>query len=170
MRGVGEFSNGLKNHVWYYSVVGWFENADPRYDYAMIILEDQTNTANLGWFGWKSSGHTGSVWNFGYPIWSYACAASPIEITNWCWNYLYGDDGNILNVHWGQLGYRIDTQGGHSGSPVYKYNGGDRRVVAVHAYGGTIRNWGTRIRSAVSGNICDWIGNHPSAFANHGCY
>lgn len=171
MSGIGNFPNGLKNHSWYYSVKGWFENADPRYDYAMIILQDLSSTASLGYFGWKSSGHSGGTWNFGYPTWWRDCADSPNPPE--CSNFLYGDDGVIATQNWGQLGHTSDTQPGHSGSPVYKYNNGDRRVIAIHAYGAgdTGQNWGTRIRSAVSENICDWIDTWHSSFANRPpCY
>lgn len=170
MKGVGNFPNGLKNHAWYYSVVGWTDWGDRDYDYGMIILEDLSSTANLGWLGWWSSNHSGGVWNFGYPIWSQTCAASPQPPL--CNDYLYGDDGTIQTQNWGQLGYSLDMTNGHSGSPVYKYNNGDRRVIAVNAYnaGSTGQNWGTRIRGAVSQNICNWIGTWPSAYQYHGCY
>jgi V8-like Glu-specific endopeptidase len=170
MKGIGTFPNGLKNHAWYYSVVGWTASGDRDYDYGMIILEDLSSTANLGWLGWWSSNHSGGAWNFGYPIWNQTCAASPQPPL--CNNYLYGDDGSVQTQNWGQLGVSIDSTNGHSGSPIYKYNNGDRRVIAIMAYnaGNTGQNWGTRIRSAVSQNICNWIGTWPSAYQSHGCY
>jgi V8-like Glu-specific endopeptidase len=168
--GIDSAPNGLKSAAWYYSVVGWTQNKDKNYDYGMIILEDRNDTAHLGWLGWWSSNHSGGVWNFGYPIWSQSCAASPLPPQ--CNNYLYGDDGSITTVNSHMLGYNLDMTNGHSGSPVYKYNGGDRRVIAVNAYnaGNSGQNWGTRIRSAVSQNICNWIGTWPSAYNYHGCY
>jgi V8-like Glu-specific endopeptidase len=168
--GVDTAPNGLKNSYWYFSVVGWTQNADKKYDYGMIVLEDRWDTAHLGWLGWWSSNHSGGVWNFGYPIWSQTCAASPAPPL--CNNYLYGDDGVIQTVNSHMLGYSLDMTNGQSGSPVYKYNGGDRRVIAINAYnaGSSGKNWGTRIRSAVSQNICNWIGSTPSAYNYHGCY
>ena len=170
MSGVGTEPNGLKNSSWYFSVKGWFESKKRNFDYGMIVLEDLQSTASLGWYGWWSSNHSGGAWNFGYPKWNQTCAASP-QPPN-CNNYLYGDDGSIVTQNWGQLGYSMDMQGGQSGSPVYKYNGGDRRVIAINAYnaGSSGQNWGTRIRSAVSQNICKWIGTFPSAFQFHSCY
>jgi V8-like Glu-specific endopeptidase len=170
MKGVGNFPNGLKNHAWYFSVVGWTDWGDRDYDYGMIVLEDTSSTAHLGWLGWWSSNHSGGAWNFGYPKPDQTCAASPEPPL--CNDYLYGDDGSIQTQNWGQLGYSMDMQNGQSGSPVYKYNGGDRRVIAINAYnaGGSGQNWGTRIRSAVSQNICNWIGASPSAYNDHGCY
>lgn len=169
MAGVGTQPNGLKNHSWYFSVKGWFEWGDRDYDYGMIVLEDSASTATLGWFGWWTSNHSGAAWNFGYPLWDQTCAASPEPPL--CNNYLYGDDGSIQTQTWGQLGYSMDMQKGQSGSPVYKYNGGDRRVIAINAYnaGSSGKNWGTRIRTAVSQNICKWIGSFPSAYGSHSC-
>jgi len=143
---------------------------DRDYDYGMIVLEDKASTASLGWFGWWSSNHSGGAWNFGYPKPDQTCAASPEPPL--CAGYLYGDDGTIQTANWGQLGYSMDMQSGQSGSPVYKYNGGDRRAIAVNAYnaGSSGKNWGTRIRSAVSQNICSWIGTWPSVYQDHGCY
>jgi V8-like Glu-specific endopeptidase len=163
--GVGNHPNGLKNHSWYFSVVGWFDHADPGYDYAMIVLQDRNDTAHLGWFGWRSSGHTGGIWNFGYPWQGHDCADSPLP-TGECGGFLYGDDDRIRLWLIRQLKHKADTQTGHSGSPVYKFNGGDRRVIGIHAYGG---NWATRVTGARSDNFCDWIHDFPSAFNDHEC-
>jgi V8-like Glu-specific endopeptidase len=167
-KGIGVFPNGVKNHAWYFSVVGWFDNADPAYDYGMIVLEDRYDTAHLGWLGWRSSGYTGGHWTFGYPGWSHTCAASPNN-PKLCNNYLYGDDNSSAFVFSRQISTRADAQTGQSGSPIYKYNGGDRRVVAVLAYGGSLYNWGTKVTNARSSNFCDWIHAFPSAYNNHGC-
>ena len=164
-RGIGVFPNGLKHHSWYFSVSGWFDHADPAYDYAMIILQDRDDTAHLGWLGWRSSGHSGGLWTFGYPGWSYECADSP-ELSGLCENYLYGDDGTAFPILSKQIGHKADTQPGQSGSPMYQYNGGDRRVIAVHAYAG---NWGTRVTGTRSSNFCEWIHKFPSAFNDHPC-
>jgi V8-like Glu-specific endopeptidase len=164
-KGIGVFPNGLKNHAWYFSVVGWFDNADPAYDYGMIVLEDRNDTAHLGWLGWRSSGHTGGHWTFGYPGWSHTCAASP-SANGLCNNFLYGDDNSASLVLSKQIKTQADAETGQSGSPIYKWNNGDRRVIAVLAYHG---NWGTRVTGARSSNFCDWIHTFPSAFNNHEC-
>ncbi|OLF19292.1 hypothetical protein BU204_02795 [Actinophytocola xanthii] len=163
--GINSFPNGLKNHAWYFSVSGWFDHADPAYDYGMIVLEDRADTANLGWLGWRSTGHTGAHWTFGYPGWSYTCAASPSPSKR-CDNYLYGDDNSPFLLTTNQIGTQADIQSGQSGSPIYKYNNGDRRVIGIVAYHG---NWGTRVTSARSANFCNWIRVSPSAFNDHPC-
>ena len=43
---------------------------------------------------------------------------------------------------------------------------GWRRVIAVMAYHG---NWGTRVTSTRSSNLCNWIHTFPSAFNDHQC-
>lgn len=163
-KGAGVFPNGLKNHAWYFSVSGWFDNADPAYDYGMIVLEDRNDTAHLGWLGWRSSGHSGGHWTFGYPAWWHSCAASPTN--GLCDNFLYGDDNSAFAVFSKQIGTQADAETGQSGSPIYKWNNGDRRVIAIMAYHG---NWGTRVTSARSSNFCDWIHAFPSAFNDHAC-
>lgn len=44
-------------------------------------------------------------------------------------------------------------------------------MIAIHAYGAgnTGQNWGTRIRGAVSDNICKWIKTWPSSFQARNC-
>ena len=168
MNGIDTFPNGLKNHAWYYSSVGWIEDEDPENDFAMIILEDKSSTANLGWFGTQVS-NGASAWNFGYPSWWRTCAASPVPPQ--CANLLYGMDGYATKFSDWFLTYTIDTQPGQSGSPVYRYNGGDRRVIGVHAYGagGGSVNWAKRLRPTTINTICGWINAWPSAYRADTC-
>ena len=52
--------------------------------------------------------------------------------------------------------YTTDTMGGQSGSAVYRIVNGGRYAVAVHAYGGSTANSGTRINAEVYNNITAW--------------
>lgn len=170
-KGIGVFPNGVKNHAWYFTVSGWFDDADPAYDYGMFVLEDRDDTAHLGWLGWRSTNHSGAHWTFGYPGFTFNCAASP-SADGKCNNFLYGDDSNAVFPNIGNMfATEADSQEGQSGSPIYKYNNGDRRVIAVLAYESADDelNWGTRVTSARSSNFCDWIHTFPSAFNNHPC-
>jgi V8-like Glu-specific endopeptidase len=169
-KGIGVFPNGLKNHAWYFTVKGWFDEADPAYDYGMLVLEDRDDTAHLGWLGWRSSGQDGGHWTFGYPGFSLSCAASP-SANGKCDNFLYGDDSTAINPWFypTMMGTEADAQPGQSGSPIYKYNNGDRRVIAVMSYESDDLNYGTRVTSARSSNFCDWIHSFPSKFANRPC-
>jgi V8-like Glu-specific endopeptidase len=50
--------------------------------------------------------------------------------------------------------YMHDTQGGHSGSPIYQYNGGNRQVVAVHKGAYTpLENRGVKVTLSVFNNF-----------------
>lgn len=64
----------------------------------------------------------------------------------------------------------MDTQPGQSGAPVYRYNGGDRRVIGVHAYGGSGENYARVITKGAGKSLCTWIGKWPSIFRDHSCY
>ena len=52
--------------------------------------------------------------------------------------------------------YDIDTYGGQSGSAVYRVIDGNRYGIAIHAYGGSTTNSGTRIRTPVYNNMKAW--------------
>jgi len=51
--------------------------------------------------------------------------------------------------------YMIDTMGGQSGSPVWRFINGQRHAIGVHAYGGC-PNSATRITKAVFDNMVAW--------------
>ena len=169
-KGIGVFPNGLKNHAWYFTVAGWFDEGYEDYDYGMLVLEDRNDTAHLGWLGWRSSNQNGGHWTFGYPGFSNNCAASP-SADGKCNNFQYGDDSSTISplLMPNMLGTEADAQPGQSGSPIYKYNNGDRRVIGILTYEDDDLNWGSRVTPARSSNFCDWIHSFPSAFNNHPC-
>jgi V8-like Glu-specific endopeptidase len=168
LRGVGNTPNGIKKVVWYYTNTDWLEKEDRRFDFALLVLEDRPDTAGLGWLGWTTTGHSGSAWNFGYPGASRSCADSPLGPPWNCGGYLYGMSGDVSPWAY-RLSYKHDTQPGQSGSPLYKYNGGNRQVIGVHTSPGKHFNWGTRLRPAVANALCDWIEQRPSMYGNHAC-
>jgi glutamyl endopeptidase len=119
------------------------ENSD--YDYA--VLELNTNIGNLtGWFGTHSQ--------------SSSLTGTNITITG------YPGDENLYYQMWGMSGtvsstytytfrYAIDTSGGQSGSPIYRYNSSHGyQALGIHTHGATYflgiltqNNFGTRITS-----------------------
>jgi V8-like Glu-specific endopeptidase len=163
--GIGVFPNGVKNHAWYFSVSGWYDNADPGYDYAMIVLEDLDSTAHLGWLGWRTTGHSGGLSTSGYPGWSFDCLDSP-SLNGRCNNFQYRASDSVQGVTSKQIKHFADTQPGQSGSPLYQNSPEGPWAIAVHAYAG---NWGTRVTAGLSNNLCAWIHAFPSAFNNHPC-
>jgi V8-like Glu-specific endopeptidase len=171
MNGIGVFPNGVKKHSWYYVSQGWLDSENPKNDVALLILQDTKETAELGWFGMQVGNPLiDDVRNWGYPSWDLTCAASPSPPL--CSNYLYGDTGTAMPISDGwRVMHNIDTQPGQSGSPIYKFNGGDRRVIAVHTNGngGDGLNRGKRLAAASINVICDWIDTWPSAYETDTC-
>jgi V8-like Glu-specific endopeptidase len=52
--------------------------------------------------------------------------------------------------------YNIDTAGGQSGAPVWRFLNGQRHVVGIHTNGSQLGNSATRIVTAVFNNIKAW--------------
>jgi V8-like Glu-specific endopeptidase len=61
-----------------------------------------------------------------------------------------------------QITYEIDTYGGQSGAPVWEMTSdGSRYGVAIHTWGTTVSNGGSRITGEVFDNIVLWAGQAP---------
>jgi len=132
----------------YRSVQGWTNGPNSNYDYGVIILPGNQSLGNtVGWMGlanlsfWSLLGL--NVNTSGYP------GDKPYG-TQW-WN-----SNNILAVTDRRLYYRIDTYGGQSGSPVWRYSNGQRHIVGIHTTGASLWNGATRICSPVFNNLVAW--------------
>lgn len=128
------------------TVLGWTRDGSENYDYGAIILS--TNLGNtVGWLGfgvYPDSTLIASVANItGYP-------GDKPPGTQWY------DSRKIASVNSLKVYYDIDTAGGQSGSAVYRVIDGGRFAVAIHAYGGSITNSGTRITTPVYNNMIAW--------------
>jgi glutamyl endopeptidase len=128
------------------TVTGWATNGDPEYDYGAIILPTDLGSTT-GWFG----------------IGAYTDAtllASDVNISG----YPGDKPAGTQWYHWNKVGsvgprkvfYQVDTFGGQSGSAVYRIADGGRYGVAVHTYGGSSSNSGTRITKPVFDNFVAW--------------
>lgn len=128
------------------SVTGWTNERKATHDYGCILLPDKTLGQRVGWFGFAaltdSSLKNLLVNNSGY-------AGDKPTGTQWF------NAGRITDVKEYQLRYLIDTYGGHSGSPVWRYRENKRHAVGIHAYGGC-PNAATRITRAVFDNMKNW--------------
>ena len=84
-----------------------------------------------------------------------------------CGGYLYGDSGPVKDRTSYHLYYNIDSAVGTSGAGVYSYNGGNRVVVGVNAYGddGDGFNKAVRVTNEVASNIHSWKVQWPSQYA-----
>jgi V8-like Glu-specific endopeptidase len=132
----------------YRSVKGWVNNQDRDYDYGVIILPSNRLLGNtVGWMGLANLSFFSllglNVNNSGYP------GDKPYG-TQW-WN-----SNNIMALTDRRLYYRIDTMGGQSGSPVWRYKDGQRHIVGIHTTGGSPFNGASRINDAVFNNLVAW--------------
>jgi V8-like Glu-specific endopeptidase len=128
------------------SVLGWINDTKPEYDYGAIILPNCDLGNRVGWFGFaalsNSSLNNLLVNTSGYP------GDKPFG-TQWF------NAGKVTNVTDRKIYYMIDTMGGQSGSPVWRYLNGERHAVGIHAYGGC-PNSATRITNEVFNNMMAW--------------
>jgi V8-like Glu-specific endopeptidase len=128
------------------TVNGWADRGDPEFDYGAIILPSDLGSTT-GWFGFGAYTDAtllaSSVNISGYP------GDKPAGTQWYHWN-------KVDSVGPRKVFYAVDTFGGQSGSAVYRIDNGERYGVAVHAYGGTASNSGTRITRAVFDNLVAW--------------
>lgn len=128
------------------SVTGWTQNSDPNYDYGCIILPSPTLGNQVGYFGFAAltdaSLQNLLANNSGYP------GDKPFG-TQWF------NAGRVTNVTARKIYYMLDTYGGQSGSPTWRYLNNQRHAVGIHAYGGC-PNSSTRIVTAVFNNMMNW--------------
>lgn len=127
-----------------WTVTGWANSGDPNYDYGAIVLSESLGrqTGWLGYGNWSNLDGVGANIS-GYP------GDKPAG-TQW-----YAAR-TVDSVATRKVFYDIDTAGGQSGSAVYRFWNGGRYGIAIHAYGGTRVNSGTRINAAVFNNIKSW--------------
>lgn len=130
----------------YWSVKGWVNDRDSDYDYAVIVLPSALGS-RVGWMGLANLSFFSllglNVNTSGYP------GDKPYG-TQW-WNA-----NNILAVTGRRLYYRIDTMGGQSGSPVWRFKDGQRHIVGIHTTGGSVFNGATRVNDDVFKNLVSW--------------
>lgn len=128
------------------SVTGWTNDGNENYDYGAILLSTELGNTT-GWFGfgvYTDADLLASTGNIsGYP-------GDKPSGTQWY------DYHKIANVNSLKVYYDIDTYGGQSGSAVYRVINGNRYGIAIHAYGGSTTNSGTRINTPVYNNMKAW--------------
>lgn len=127
------------------SVTGWTNGADPNYDYGAIILPTALGNVT-GYFGFASL--TNSSLN-GLLLNNSGYAGDKPFGTQWF------NAGRVASVTARKIYYMLDTFGGQSGSPVWRFSNGQRHAVGIHAYGGC-PNSATRIVQPVFNNMMAW--------------
>ncbi len=134
------------------SVKGWTNSKKEVMDYGAIILpKSQHLGSKTGTFGFANLSDSSLKTKFlnlsGYP-------ADKPSGTQW----YHGRKVDHLGTR--KIYYKIDTYGGHSGSPVWYISNGKRFAVGIHAYGagGGSTNSATRIVKEVFNNMMSWKG------------
>jgi glutamyl endopeptidase len=143
-RNGGTLPYGSSTSSSFWTVTGWASSGNQNYDYGAIVLGESlgSRTGWLGFGNWSNlNGVGGNI--SGYP------GDKPAG-TQWYAGRTI-DSATSRKVF-----YDIDTFGGQSGSAVYRFWNGGRYGIAVHAYGGTRVNSGTRINGAVFNNLKNW--------------
>lgn len=138
----------------FHSVKGWTQNKKRSHDYGAIILpKDAAFGKSLGYFGYANYSLfslLGRKVNLsGYPAGSNNPENKPF-------GYQWWHARVIKFVTSRRLIYNIDTQGGQSGSPVWRLINGKRYAVGIHTNGSTAGNSATRIVKPVFNNIKKW--------------
>ena len=130
-----------------YSVSGWTQNRDERYDYGAIKL-NCTIGNTVGWYGFTTANplNLPSIVQ-GYP--------GDKPLTQWA------SSDKVWATTARQVFYKNDTLGGMSGSAVW-YDRNGPYMIGIHAYRNhgtgvhSLYNHGTRIVSAVFNNLRSW--------------
>jgi glutamyl endopeptidase len=130
-----------------YSVTGWVDELDRRYDYGAIRLNCSIGY-QVGWFGMRSTAAslTGtSVTATGYPY-----RAAPR-------GSMWTASGKITGSAQRQLTYHIPTPEGMSGGPVYQRGPYALAIIAWINLPRPGVNAGTRITEAAFDNLVEWV-------------
>lgn len=131
----------------FWSVKGWGDEGREIYDYGAIILP-AAFSSDLGYYGF-------GVFD------DEALLASTVNIAGYPGDQasgtLFYDHREVGSVNPDKVFYAADTAGGQSGACVYTLHEGQRVGVAIHAYGGTTSNSGTRVSSQVFANLRSWM-------------
>ena len=143
---------GRANATYLRSYTGWTVGEMIEHDWAVITLNRSIGQLT-GWMGRQtedssSSVYTGSLGTAGYP--------GDLDFgESMYYDSDVGDRATEYN-HW----FWMDSFGGQSGSPVWRYDGGARYILSINAYeyiGGTDANFGTRLNADKFDQINMWL-------------
>jgi len=159
--------NGVKNIEWYWVHPGWLNDKDDKYDYAVLMLFDNQNSCNFGWFGVQTDGSLANTahWHFGFPG-NQVCEQSPHPADS-CAQSMWGTERDIARTTIRFAFYPHDTQNGHSGGPLYEVISGDRYIHAIHQgpYSSS-ENQGVKVINSLVDNIVAVRNVHPSSYCS----
>ena len=129
----------------------WIDYQDHQHDFAVITLDSNIGQ-QTGWMGLKTFYSYDPRYSNGLNV-----AGYPGDLDGGLNMYFDYDSGRVADEynHW----YYMDTTGGMSGSPVWTYDGTNRYILSVCAYGddGSGSNHGTRIDRVKFDCIENWL-------------
>ena len=131
---------------------GWItsQGGESHFDLGVIKTSGAAVGLRTGWFGYtvltdSDLFNSPLIHSAGYPD-----VSKPFA-TQWV------DAGRVTNFSAKHLEYRIDTESGQSGSPIFTYDQSDQRlVIATHVYGQSSANLGLRITDPIFDAIYAW--------------
>lgn len=129
----------------------WKTDFDPAFDLGVIKTADPNLGLATGWFGFASFtdddlNQSPLIQSAGYPN------QTKPRGTQW---YDAGRAGRYSDAF---MSYRLDTEEGQSGAPIFFTNNqGQRWVVATHVYGANNANLGRRVDNQIFKTISGWI-------------
>lgn len=134
------------------ALAGWADSNGKAHDrdVGVIKLADTSMGHRTGWFGYavftdRDLLNAPLIHSAGYP------GVSKPFATQWF------DGGRVTNYTQAFIEYRIDTEEGQSGSPIFFCNAERQRwVVATHVYGQPNGNLGRRVSNEVFNAIAAW--------------
>ena len=113
----------------------------------------QEYNADLDWLVATLHDPLGSEYGFfGVRDWSASIEGYEATVSGYPTNsagtryFQYKSTGNLTSISTKHISYRMDTDGGDSGSPVYILG---NQVIGIHTGGGTENNWALRIFQAL---------------------
>ena len=144
---------GTAEWTWVRSYTNWTNSSDVNWDWAVITLDRRIGNFT-GWMGteWNTNAnaYNGTTVNIaGYP-------------SDKAIGTMWQSSGPINNGNGGQRFFyngTLDTAPGHSGSPVWKFDGTNRNIIGVHAYGdnGDGFNKATRMTQQKFNDTFGWV-------------
>jgi len=156
--GYDELPYGAQDVIHMITYESWTQDADPDHDWAFLVV-DQPIGDQVGWFGYSTGESGGEIRNV---------AGYPTDLgSDQYWNY-----GEIDCDGTNQLKYDLNTLVGMSGGPVWRYDGTNRYIHGIHAYGtlgdfccgfNCMKGAATRITSAKFDYIQEWKAEYSCA-------
>lgn len=165
------------NHAWvtrFHSFTGWTDSGMTEHDWAVVAI-DRSVGDFTGWMGRQTADSDDAVYTGILNVAGYPATPPNSEVCPSWANCMYfdSDSGHSADIdnHW----YSMDTSGGMSGGPVWRYNSGNntRYILTTHTCGtggcgisSNSVNHGTRLNQDKYDRIISWIAGDADIVPN----